>query len=164
MSMPCKGRFNPGQKKLKFQQTVAPEKRDVWYRSRTKQAPKDDADINKLVSRYRDRDAADARNMRVPLDPTVIRSRTPIFGDFTLVKDFHSTQEAIVQFNREFMRLPANLREKFGNNSENLANFLSDPENHEEAVKLGLRVKPLAKAAKKKAVVAEEEEPEEGEK
>jgi len=164
MSMKCKGRFKVGTTKIEFQQSIPVEKREIWFRSRTKQAPKDDADINKLVARYRDRDAADARNMRVPLDPTVSRSRTPIFGDFTLIKDFHTTQAQIVAFNDEFKRLPATLRERFANNSENLANFLGDPENHEEAVKLGLRVKPLAKAAKKKAVVAEEEEAEEAEK
>ena len=62
----------------------------------------------------------------------------PMYGDFSDVKDFHEAQSVVLDANQKFSSLPSHVRFRFSNNPELLLNFLQDPSNLDEAIKLGL--------------------------
>ena len=64
--------------------------------------------------------------------------KLPTYGDFSGVGDFRSAMQAVVSAQDEFMKLPANLRNRFGNSPQAFLEFCSDPSNKDELVKLGL--------------------------
>jgi len=107
--------------------------------SRTQQQFKEEADVNFIVNR--------AKKTGLLTDPRRPGTREPKFGDFTLVPNFHQQQAQIAQATQEFERLPALIRERFKNDVGTFMEFIGDPENVEEAVKLGLL--PESRLAKK---------------
>lgn len=66
----------------------------------------------------------------------------PVSGDFTGVTDFHSAMNVVRQAQQEFMELPGEMRERFGNDPGKLLAFLNDDKNRAEAERLGLVNKP----------------------
>lgn len=101
--------------------------------SQTIQSEKDACDINRIVDRYQrtgilthTRDAIQAR-----------------YGDFSNIPDFHEAQNIVAQANQLFMQMPAQIRSRFQNDAGNFLNFFQDPNNQEEAIKLGLATKPV---------------------
>lgn len=88
----------------------------------------DEADINTIVRRF---------GVTGQLPEPV---RAPTFGDFTDVFDFRSAQDAILEANRSFMAMPADVRARFGNNPQFFVEFCSDPANLPELRKLGLAI------------------------
>lgn len=89
---------------------------------------KDETDINVLLERFK---------VTGQMPQGV---RLPSYGDFTGVTDFRSAQEAVLNARNAFMDLPASLRARFENDPQKLMDFLADPANSDEAVKLGLKV------------------------
>lgn len=67
---------------------------------------------------------------------------TALYGDFTNSKDFLTQLNRVSDFKSNFDRLDPKIRERFGNNPANLIDFISDPENHAEAVRLGVMEAP----------------------
>jgi len=104
--------------------------------SRTKQAFKKDADINFIMKKYRE----------TGLLPSV-RDRKPFYGDFTNAPDFLETQNRIAHTRQYFQQLPADVRDRFANDPARMLDFLANPENDAEAVKLGLKEAPKAPEA-----------------
>lgn len=94
------------------------------------QAERDEVDINTIVKRF-------GLTGKLPDD-----IRAPQYGDFTGVVDYQGALNAVIEADREFMRLPADLRYRFHNDPQALLSFVSNDENIEEARKLGL-LKPL---------------------
>lgn len=68
--------------------------------------------------------------------PTV--TRLPTYGTFEGVFDFQTAQNAIRAAQEGFMELPAKLRARFDNSPQKLMEFMDNPENLDEARKLGL--------------------------
>ena len=66
----------------------------------------------------------------------------PVSGDFTNVTDFHTAMNLIRQSQEAFLELPAHVRERFQNDPGRVMAFLENPENREEAVKLGMVAPP----------------------
>jgi len=60
------------------------------------------------------------------------------FGDVSAVADMMTIQQRLIDVRAAFMTLPADVRLSFGNNPLELAEFLSDPANVDEARQLGL--------------------------
>lgn len=100
--------------------------------SLTQQHFKDEADINKIIARY--------NRTGVLVDPSVPRSGSAMFGDFSDIQDFQSAQNAICAATEAFGELDSRLRRRFNNDPGQLIAFLDDPKNYEEGVKLGLFV------------------------
>lgn len=101
--------------------------------TRTQESFAAECDINEIVRRF-------------GLTGTVPENfRMPVSGDFTGVSDFHSAMNLVVEAQRSFDSLPAELRARFGNDPQALLLFLEDGANREEAVKLGLVAKPAEK-------------------
>jgi len=66
----------------------------------------------------------------------------PLSGDFTGVADFQSAMQMVRQAQESFMELPAAVRERFANDPARVIAFLENPENRDEAIKLGIVERP----------------------
>lgn len=92
----------------------------------TQQQFKDDADINVIVKRF-------GLTGEMPQF-----NRMPQSGDFTDVSDFHSAMNLVRQAQQGFMEFPAAIRSEFSNDPGRMLAFLSDPDNRDKAVQMGL--------------------------
>lgn len=90
-----------------------------------------DCDINYILRRYQ-------ATGDIPV------SKSGVYGDFSDVGDFSTCLNKINKAKAEFEALPSDLRARFGNDPESYVAFCLDPANIDEAVRLGLRVKPAA--------------------
>lgn len=95
-------------------------------KSKTQQQFAEEADINTIVNKF-------LKTGQLPTDLKV-----PRYGDFDEVTDFHTAMNAVREAQEGFDRLPAQMRARFHNDPQELLAFIEDPENTEEAVKLGL--------------------------
>ncbi|WNK14703.1 MAG: internal scaffolding protein [Microvirus sp.] len=110
--------------------------------SLTQQNMKDEADINVLVKRF---------GITGVMPQNVV---APTYQDFEDVFDYQTAQNAILEANKAFMAMPADVRSRFGNDPQNFVEFASNPENVDEMVKMGLAVaKPVEEPAKPVEVV-----------
>lgn len=100
--------------------------------SLTVQSFKDDTDINVLMDRM---GVKDGSLLPIAPDPRY-------FGDFTVEVDLRQALEQVRIAQQRFMLLPARVRSMFSNNPAELLEFVEDPANREEAVKLGLLAPP----------------------
>lgn len=100
----------------------------------TDQSQKDDCDINRIMARYRETGYL--------VDPVHPGTSEPLFGDFTDLPDYQAALDLINRADDAFMHLPAKVREKFGNNPQEIFDFLADEKNRDEAISLGLIEKP----------------------
>lgn len=94
--------------------------------SLTKQEFAKESDINVIVGRY--------VKAGVPITPDA----QAVFADVSSVGEFREHALRIEEFRDSFMSLPAVLRAQFDNDPAKLVDFLSDDNNYDEAVKLGL--------------------------
>lgn len=101
----------------------------------------DACDVNKVVNRA-------FKNGQVDLAQVPKSNRVPTFGDFTGVTTYQDACNRVVKMNNEFMALDPKIRLQFDNDPQKLVDFLSKPENREEAIKLGLLPKPVVKHSK----------------
>lgn len=74
-------------------------------------------------------------------------ARQPMYGDFTRFSGdaFRQAQELRLNVFQAFSSLPSGVRNRFDNNPELMINWVNDPQNAQEAVKLGLRLPPEVK-------------------
>lgn len=94
-----------------------------------KQQFKEETDINEIVRRFGITGTV----------PSVFKM--PLGPEFQMARDFHSSMNAIREAEETFMTLPAQMRKRFNNDPGALIAFMSDEQNKDEAIKLGL-VKP----------------------
>lgn len=94
--------------------------------TRTQQQFKEECDINTIVERF---------GLTGELPENL---KVPVSGDFTAVTDFQSAMQLIRSSQEAFMEMPASVRERFNNDPGAFVDFVSDPENREEARKLGI--------------------------
>lgn len=100
--------------------------------SMTQQHFAKDADLNEIVKRFGIKDGS------LPVVPTDPR----FYGDFTGVPDFRQALDATLDAANRFNALPAPLRNRFANDPILLWDFVNNPANFDEAIKLGLLKKP----------------------
>nr|AVQ10200.1 minor capsid protein [Gokushovirinae environmental samples] len=94
--------------------------------TRTQQQHAEEVDINTIVERF-------------GLTGAMPGSfRAPSFQDFEGVFDFKTAMDSVQAAREEFMMLPAKVRARFGNDPQNLLEFVNDDGNRAEAIKLGL--------------------------
>lgn len=96
--------------------------------SMTDKQYRDECDIDKILKRYK------------AGQPLPVSERKGSYGDFSDVGDFMSCFEKINNAREDFASLPSELRARFGNDVTAFFNFVLDPANAEECVRLGLRV------------------------
>jgi phage internal scaffolding protein len=96
----------------------------------TQQHFKDESDINTIMSKY--------QRTGFLVDPLVAVSSRPEFGDFSTMSDFMDAQNVIAEANQLFAELPSSIRKRFNNDPAEMLYFLGEPDNKDEAIKLGL--------------------------
>jgi len=100
--------------------------------SLTQQQFKEDSDINTIVNRF----------MKSGVLPTP--ANMPQYVDFEGVFDFQSAMNAVRSADENFMRMDAKIRARFNNSPQEFLEFFGNPDNLDEAIRLGLAIpKPV---------------------
>jgi len=94
------------------------------------QSAEEEANINTIVRRF-------GISGELPND-----LRMPQSGDFTNLPDFHTAMNMVRAAQEEFLRVPAEVRARFGNDPQKFMAFVEDDANRDEARKLGLLREP----------------------
>lgn len=95
--------------------------------SLTKQSFGDDCNINTIM----------AKHMKTGLIEH-LNPRTPMYGDFSMVNDFHSALERVTEAQEQFALLPSAVRNLVANDPERLLKALTDPEETAALAEAGL--------------------------
>lgn len=103
------------------------------------QSTKDQADVNKIVAKYR----------RTGTITHLRNTQNGVYADLTQITNYQDCLNTIIRANESFMAMPAELRQKFDNDPSKLISYLQDEKNYEESMDLGLRVR--------RAVISKEE-------
>lgn len=89
----------------------------------------EDTDVNHIMRRYQKTGLI-----------THISQKQGVYADVSDIPDLIQANQIAKDAMDAFMRLPSEVRLKFKNNPEEMINFLKNPQNHKEAVTLGLLV------------------------
>lgn len=103
--------------------------------SMTKQSFKAECDINNILKRFR-------KNAGIDFLNTYSGYLSGKFEDVSAAVDYHTAHAQIDEARQVFGAMPASLRARFNNDPGALLDFLGNSANREEAVSLGLLVKP----------------------
>ncbi len=95
-------------------------------KSKTKQAHKDECDVNKIIAKYRKTGVL-----------THLKNNPQNF-EFAPNLDFQESLEYVEKAREQFMELPATIRNKFQNNPADFVAFVENPENKSEMIEMGL--------------------------
>lgn len=97
--------------------------------SKTKQAFKEECDINNIVAKF----------MRTGVIDHVSRSQVR-YGDYTYVTENHYQESlnTVLSAQNAFAQLPAKIRDRFSNDPTEFLKFVADSKNKKEAQELGL--------------------------
>lgn len=90
------------------------------------QSAEEESNINTIVRRF-------GLTGELPRDIALPQS-----GDFTNIPDFHTAMNLIRKTQEEFLRVPAEVRVRFGNDPQAFMAFCEDDNNREEARRLGI--------------------------
>lgn len=116
---------------------------------------KDECDVNNILRKY------EATGL-----VTHVANGTPSYGDFSSVLEFQQAQNILIEAQDAFDALPASLRKRFDNDPAFMLEFIENPDNREEAEKLGLLNKSIDSTGDSNDVVppklSEVEPPKEG--
>lgn len=95
--------------------------------SRTKQSMQDECDINKLMKRYEKTGLIDHVNRHQGQ-----------YGNFVTGEDYHGHLTQVLAAQAAFGTLPSAIRARFDNDPASFLNFVQNPENEAEMIKMGL--------------------------
>lgn len=101
--------------------------------SLTHQSEKNSCDINEIMKKFEKTGILEHRN-----------SFEGQYGDFTgLPQDYHESMNAVIAAEEMFTTLPSRIRRRFANDPGNFLDFVANPDNAKELVKMGLAEAPL---------------------
>lgn len=118
-------------KVVKFRSAYSGQERlpfETEGESMTQQAPKHEADIRNIIKKYD----------RTGLIANVNRGAAK-YGDFSEVNEYRESLDIVREANESFMQIPSDIREKFNNDAGEFFEFVTNPDNADEMVELGLR-------------------------
>jgi len=96
--------------------------------SLTQQQFAEEADINTIVNRF----------LKSGVLPTP--AQMPQYVDYEGVFDFQSAMNAVRLADENFMRMDAKIRSRFNNSPQEFLEFFANPDNTQEAIRLGLAI------------------------
>lgn len=105
--------------------------------SKTQKHQKEEANINNIVKRF---------GLTGQLPQNV---KPPKYGDYSGITDYHTALNAVRRADEAFMQYPAEIRERFKNDTSVFVDFMLDEKNRDEAEKLGLLPKSVKEPVKK---------------
>lgn len=129
--------------------TVRRSKRSTMSFSKpslTRQAFKDECDVNNVVQRW----------LKTGVVDHVRSSSNQQFLDCTQVNDYHNALNVVINAENAFNELSAHVRERFDNDPAKYLAFMSDAANTEEAIKLGLATRSSTMLTRNDSAEAEE--------
>lgn len=100
-------------------------------KSLTQQHFKTECDINVIVKRF----------LKTGVLPEMRSSG--IYGDFSDAPSFQAAMDIVAVAQRQFDGLDAKTRQRFGNDPKQFLEFVADPANSDDMIKMGLATKPL---------------------
>lgn len=109
---------------------MAERKKHALYcddESKTKQQFKDECNLCSTVKKYIKGSAR--------LNVSVL---SPVYADVSQIGSFQDCCNYVTNSLEAFSKLPSNIRDRFKNDPSELINFVDNPDNYDEAVKLGL--------------------------
>lgn len=106
-------------------------KQEVGEVSLTQQNMAADTDINNILAKYRTTGVL-----------THVAKYAGQYGDFSGVPDYKTGLEMVMAAEDMFMSLPANIRDRFGNDPGRFIEFATNKDNQEELQKMGLAPRP----------------------
>lgn len=98
---------------------------------RTKQSHKDETDIRHILRTF------DKTGLI-----THVQAGQQMYGDFTIINEYRENLEFVKRAENEFAELPAEIRKKFQNDPGSFFEFITNPDNNEEMIELGLAERP----------------------
>lgn len=98
--------------------------------SMTKQAHKDECDINHILQKYR----------KTGLISHYMEGGT--YQDLPSGLEFHQAMNLMLSAERTFEQMPSHIRRRFNNDAATFLSFCENPENLEEMYDLGLAARP----------------------
>lgn len=100
-------------------------------KSRTHQSMSPECDINSIMKKYERTGILEHRN-----------TFEGQYGDFTdAPSDYHESMNSVIAANEMFDTLPAKVRRRFHNDPGAFIDFVGNPDNQDEMIKLGLATK-----------------------
>lgn len=99
--------------------------------SMTQQQFKDESDINNVIRKY------DKTGLI-----THVSAIQAHYGDFTEVNEYQEALNIVMKAQNDFASLPAKIRNRFHNDPGEFVEFITNPDNLDEMVELGLAKKP----------------------
>lgn len=120
----------------------------------TQQQFREECDVNRIVSRYRDTGMLPLPGPRAP----VAR-----YGDFSNAPDFMEAQNIVLRARQQFDALPVKVRDRFNHDPLKFLEFVHDRKNLREANELGLLSEEAAKKLADEAAAAAAAAPKSGE-
>jgi len=97
-------------------------------KSRTKQAMREESDMNIIMARYEKTGLLDHAN-----------EYGPRYAAMPSQTDFHEAMNLVTEAQQMFADLPAGARSQFENDPAKFLDFMADPEKFEEQIEMGLR-------------------------
>lgn len=107
-----------------------------------------DADVRNIIKQY-DRTGLIAN----------VQRGVAQYGDYSEINEYRESLDMVNRANDNFMQLPAELREMFGNDAGSFFEFATNPENDEKLIELGLKEAPVVIAETPKKAKQEAVEP-----
>lgn len=95
--------------------------------SLTEQNHKDMCDVNNIIARY---DRTGLLNH--------VNEGLAMYGDYTTVNEFQESLNFVMRAQAMFDGLPSDVRKMFGNNPGTFFEYVTNPENEEKCVQMGL--------------------------
>lgn len=109
------------------------------------------ADINNIMKKY--------KQTGLLVDPSILKDRQPYYGDFSSGTDFLDVVNKITIVKNIFNRLSSDLRNRFQNDPANFIDFVNDPKNLDECIKLKLLPKEFSPKFKADKIEADTANP-----
>lgn len=101
-------------------------------KSLTDQQYKDECDVNNIIKKY----------LQTGSVTHVRNAKEGVYADLTNLPSYHEAMGVVAKANEAFAEIPAAIRNRFNHNPQKLIDFLADPKNKDEAIKLGLKMPP----------------------
>ncbi|QKI28900.1 VP3 [Kummerowia striata gokushovirus] len=121
---------------FRLRRRVTAKSPEVEAKLRTRQEPKDQCDVNKIVA-----------NAKRGIAPSWLARGEPVYMDFSeMPKDLTEAYMQVQRAEEAFMSLPSEVRTALDNDPRSLEGWLVDPANREMAVKHGLVHQKMAES------------------
>jgi len=96
---------------------------------RTRECSRGECDINNIMNKY----------IKTGVLAAKIREN-PQYGDFSTVVDFQHALDIVRKAEEQFECLPAKIKNRFRNRPEEFLEYVNNPENEQEMIKLGMAI------------------------